>query len=235
MSYLTLSEAADYASRAKGFTVEPATLLRAGIHGGLRIAAPFDSLMRNLTTHANEPYVGLLFLNPDDGDLFRIESFGQATIKKAYGLDGVSIYAPFVVQTLAQLRVMVSDLDKFLPLLESLDTPQTAPAQTADTVAAPLVEAPAPMPTIKKEGYVLKKAAAIAKYSATWTTIQADFNHASENGLSEAAKATNHGDWYEKALLTWADQRGKRGEPKQSREMVNSVFAIPGRKHTIEG
>lgn len=110
-----------------------------------------------------------------------------------------------------------------------------APAQTADTVPVPVVVVAEPLPAIKKDGYVLKKAAAIARYSTTWPTIEADFNHASENGLSEAAKATKHGDWYETALLAWADQRGKRGEPKQSREIVNSVFAIAGKKHTTKG
>ena len=79
------------------------------------------------------------------------------------------------------------------------------------------------------------KAAAISKYSATWPTIKTDFNHASENDLSEAAKATKHGDWYETALLAWADQRGKRIEPQQSPEIVNSVFAIAGKTHTIKG
>lgn len=86
----------------------------------------------------------------------------------------------------------------------------------------------------KKEGYILKKAAMVKKYSDTWQTIDADFNHASENGLTKAAKATGHGDWFESAALQWAEQRAKRTEPiKQS--APNSVFNLPGKKHTIKG
>ncbi|APW47069.1 hypothetical protein [Rhodoferax antarcticus] len=130
MSYLTLTEAAAYASRVKGFTVESASLLRAGVHGLLLIAASFNGLMRNLTAHTNEEYVGLLVLAPSE--LLTIETEGQSRITGAFGLDGKAAYSPQVIRTLAQLRVIVSDLDKFLPSLESLDTPQatTAPAAT---------------------------------------------------------------------------------------------------------
>lgn len=107
------------------------------------------------------------------------------------------------------------------------------------TQAAPqaelVVAEPEPMPAIKKEGYVLKKAAAIKKYSSTWTTIESDLNHANDNGLTDAAKATKHGDWYENALLAWADQRGKRTEPMQQAGVVNSVFKLHGIKHTLKG
>lgn len=120
--------------------------------------------------------------------------------------------------------------DAFMPDIET-DTLPDAEA----TEAAPVVNVPARLPTIKKDGFVLKRAAAIAKYSATWRTIKTDFKHASENDLSEAAKATKHGYWYENALLAWADQRGKRIEPVQSHTAVNSVFNLPGKKHTLKG
>ena len=93
---------------------------------------------------------------------------------------------------------------------------------------------PETYPAIKKEGYVLKKAALIKKYSSEWPSIDADFNHASENGLTAAAKATGHGDWYESAVLAWADQRGKR-TATAAKTAPNSVFDLPGTKHTLKG
>lgn len=101
----------------------------------------------------------------------------------------------------------------------------------AATVTAP---EPETYPAIKKEGYVLKKAALIKKYSGEWPSIDADFNHASENGLTAAAKATGHGDWYESAVLAWADQRGKR-TATAAKTAPNSVFNLPGRRHTLDG
>ena len=129
MTYLTIQEAANYASRVKGFTVEPATLLRAAIHGVLPITATFNGLMRNLTAHTNDDYAGLLILAPRD--LMTIETEGQATIEGAFSLDGETAYSPQVQRTLDQLRVMVPHLDKFLPLLESRDTQTTSAATPA--------------------------------------------------------------------------------------------------------
>lgn len=64
-------------------------------------------------------------------------------------------------------------------------------------------------------GWVMKKAALIEKHVQQWSTINRDFQDASENGLSKAAKATGHGDWFEAAALDWARQRGKLDEPLQ--------------------
>ena len=113
-------------------------------------------------------------------------------------------------------------------------TREAPPAQSTVT-PAPVVEVPEPMPAIKKEGYVLKKAAAIKKYSATWPTIVSDLNHANENGLTKAAKAPIHGEWYETGLRAWADSRGKRTVSKPEIEVVSSVFNLPGTKHTLKG
>lgn len=107
--------------------------------------------------------------------------------------------------------------------------------QSLATPAAPVTTPEAETyPAIKKEGYVLKKAALIKKYSDEWPSIDADFNHASENGLTAAAKATGHGDWYESAVLAWADQRGKR-TATEAKTAPNSVFNLPGTRHTLKG
>ena len=89
-------------------------------------------------------------------------------------------------------------------------------------------------PAIKKEGYVFKKAALVKKHSASWPTIDADFNHASENGLSKAAKAPTHGDWYQSAALEWAAQRGKMTTPTEQ-HLVNSAFALSRNIHKTRG
>ena len=138
MSYLTLTEAAAYASRVKGFTVEPASLLRAGIHGHLLIVASFNGLMRNLSGHTNDDYVGLLVLAPSE--LLTIETEGQARITGAFGLDGKAAYSPQVIRTMAQLRVRVPDLDKFLPSLIPLDTQPQATPEPASVLEAPASE-----------------------------------------------------------------------------------------------
>lgn len=104
-------------------------------------------------------------------------------------------------------------------------------AQTVKPVETPKPES---YPAIKKEGYILKKSAMVKKYLDTWQTIEADFNHASENDLSKVAKATKHGEWYETAALEWADQRGKRTE-RNKPLAPTSVFALPGKKHTLKG
>jgi hypothetical protein len=61
-------------------------------------------------------------------------------------------------------------------------------------------------------GWVMKRAALIKKYEPQWETIKRDFQDASENGLSRAAKAPGHGDWFENDILNWARQRGKLSE-----------------------
>jgi hypothetical protein len=59
------------------------------------------------------------------------------------------------------------------------------------------------------KGWVMKKAALMDKHADKWKTINGDFHSASENGLSKAAKAPGHGEWFEAAALYWAEQRGK--------------------------
>jgi hypothetical protein len=84
-----------------------------------------------------------------------------------------------------------------------------------------------------RTGNILNKRAFIAKYKDEWQTIDADFNHASENGLSKEAKAPLRGEWFEEAALKWADKKGKRQGDK-NKTGPNSVFALSGKKHTIK-
>lgn len=104
-------------------------------------------------------------------------------------------------------------------------TPQ---AQTSPAEALPVY------PTIKKEGFLLKRAALVRKYKNSWPEIVSDLNHANENGLSSAAKGTAHGDWFESAALMWAEQRGKF-TAKETGIGANSVFNLSGTKHTLKG
>lgn len=124
-------------------------------------------------------------------------------------------------------RIRVREEHEAAKLAGALNNPLSEPS-------APAVPTPesAPLPAIKKEGWVCKKAVLIKDNLAQWPTIEADFNHASENGLSEAAKATGHGDWFQSAALDWAKQRGKLIEPKNPAPIVNSVFALGGKIHT---
>ena len=113
--------------------------------------------------------------------------------------------------------------------------PATDTATTAPVVAVGVsggVEPDKAGPVDK--GWIMKKGALIKKYAHQWDTIQGDFHSASENGLSKAAKAHGHGEWYEAAALNWADQRGKRTKEDQQ-VPVNSVFNLAGKKHTTGG
>lgn len=106
--------------------------------------------------------------------------------------------------------------------------PQAAPVVTESASAG--VE-PDKAGSVDK-GWVMKKAALIKKHTAQWPTINRDFQDASENDLSKAAKAPGHGEWFEAAALNWADQRGKL-EKEQGPANLETVWKST--KHTIEG
>ena len=125
--YLPLAEAAQYVTNKTGKECEPDALLRAGVHGALLIAAAFSGQMRNLTAHKNEDYSGLLTIHPRH--LFEIETDGQATIVEALSLEGSARYAPHKIRTREQLRVLVSELDRFIPYIVEI-TPQHQAAPT---------------------------------------------------------------------------------------------------------
>lgn len=131
MSYLTLSEAAEYTSHKTGLEIEPAAMLRAGVYGALLITAPFSSLMRNLTDGRNDEVLGLLVIPQQH--LLEIETDGQAKIIDAASLNGGTKYSPQVTRTRDQLRVLVSELDRLMPYW--VTTQQTAPANDTATPA----------------------------------------------------------------------------------------------------
>ena len=121
---------------------------------------------------------------------------------------------------------------------------KAAPVKTANQTPAP-VQSPAPpapvvadgMATNKAgpvdKGWVMKKAALIDKHAQRWPTAKRDFQDASENGLSSAAKSPGHGEWFETSALNWAEQRGKLTSEKQQ-SPANSVFNLAGTKHTMK-
>jgi hypothetical protein len=80
----------------------------------------------------------------------------------------------------------------------------------------------------------MKKSALIKKHAAKWGSIEGDLHSASENGLSNAAKAPGRGNWFEAAALNWARQRGKLTEDKQhGPATISTVWT--GKTHTISG
>jgi predicted DNA-binding protein (UPF0251 family) len=101
-----------------------------GVHGALLIAAPFSGLMRNTSHSRNEDVLGLLIIPPRH--LLEIEIEGETRILGALSLDGSTMYSPQVKRTLQQLVILVSELDRFIPMLHSTLT---------DGAAQPSVEA----------------------------------------------------------------------------------------------
>ena len=80
----------------------------------------------------------------------------------------------------------------------------------------------------------MKRAALISKYRHQWPTIDGDFRGASENRLSEDAKAPRHGEWFVEDALKWARQRGKCNEAvDQTRASMSTPFT--GLTHKIKG
>lgn len=130
MSYLTLPEAVAYINHRSAHEIEAAALLRAGIHGALLIAAPFSGLMRNTSHSRNEDVLGLLIIPPRH--LLEIELEGETRILGAVSLDGSTMYSPQVKRTLQQLVILVSELDRFMPMLVSMPIADIAqmPAET---------------------------------------------------------------------------------------------------------
>lgn len=62
---------------------------------------------------------------------------------------------------------------------------------------------------IVEKGSLIKRSALIERYMRQWPTADRDLKDASENGLSQAAKADEHGMWWEGAALAWAKERNK--------------------------
>jgi len=130
MGYLTLNEAAKYATNKKGFNVEPSVLLRAGVYGVLIIAAIFPfGTMYNATESKEEDFkAGLLIIPPLH--LLEIETEGFTTVEAAFSSDGNhTMYFPRKERTIGQLCIFITDLDKFIINLRN-----TTPTQ-AETVA----------------------------------------------------------------------------------------------------
>ena len=84
------------------------------------------------------------------------------------------------------------------------------------------------------KGPLLKKSALILKCLPKWPSVKSDLHGASENGLTAAAKAPAHGEWYEGAALDWARKKGKLSEANQMDALGASLHLLPGRIHRIE-
>lgn len=112
--------------------------------------------------------------------------------------------------------------------------PQAPPVVTAGASDGVELASDGPAKTATVDrGWVMKKAALIGKHANQWPTINRDFQDASENGLSKAAKAPGHGGWFEADALNWARQRGKLTE---ATEQTTGSHATPftGLTHRIK-
>ena len=56
---------------------------------------------------------------------------------------------------------------------------------------------------------ILKRAALIEKHLKNWPSIERDLRDGHKNGLSEAAKTSKHGFWWEAGAIEWARARNK--------------------------
>ena len=101
------------------------------------------------------------------------------------------------------------------------------------TVSAAADAEPTKLQSVDKD-MLFKRAALVAKHETGWPTIRSDLHSASENGLSVAAKAPAHGEWFEGASLAWAKKKGKLKASNQQVASANSVFDLARQVHRIE-
>lgn len=112
--YLTLDEAAIYATNKNGFDVTSSELLRAGVYGILLLAAPFGfGTMYNATESKEENFKAQLLIIPPS-HLMEIETEGSARIMAAFSVDGKKLYFPHKEVTRCKIRVLIEELDRFL-------------------------------------------------------------------------------------------------------------------------
>ena len=123
--------------------------------------------------------------------------------------------------------------------------PDTAPKQKVSppapvaTASEPKKEASTPAHSVGepaeqvRDGWVLKKSALISKHKSNWPTINGDFQSASENGLSKAARTPERGYWYEAKALNWARQRGKLNEETEKTAPIPAT-AFTGLMHKMK-
>jgi hypothetical protein len=85
-----------------------------------------------------------------------------------------------------------------------------------------------------QDQWILKKATLLKKHLHRWPTINRDFQDASENGLSAAAKAPIFGEWFESKALGWAEKKGKLLSSEQQDNALAKNF-WPSTIHRIKG
>lgn len=136
----------------------------------------------------------------------------------------------FKAVTIAEIQYRDGRLKELTDELAEL---QLAPAQTPATPEPVEPASEKPTATIDR-GWVMKKAALIKKHEPEWPTINRDFQDASDNGLSIAAKAPGHGEWFEADALNWARQRGKLNETT-GQQAPSRATPFSGLTHRIKG
>lgn len=135
---------------------------------------------------------------------------------RAMVMEGFTVHAPEVV-----------------PVVEANPAPAPRTATLPAEVAIVNSDVPAkPLPM--NRGWVMKKAALISRHQHQWPTINGDFQGASENGLTKAAKSPGHGDWFEADALNWARQRGKLHEATEPPALIPAT-PFSGLAHRIKG
>lgn len=186
MSYLTLHEAATYATRKKGFNVEPGALLRAGVLGEMLIWCAFPARSYYNASRETEIDMAADMLVIPPKHLLEIESEGVATIQAAFSATKEMIF-PHLERKTEHLRVMSADLDQLLKRMESggeIDSKKAIP---------------------------LKLDELTKRHKRCWPTIRTDIKSASSNGLN-VAKAGPRG-WHEDIAVEWAKAKGRyKGE-----------------------
>ena len=164
-----------------------------------------------------------------EGELSNAVKSGALPVKDAMTL-GPHPYP--VGNALQTALVTVDDLREFLAGRLDVVTTEPTAAPVVAVGASDGVEPDKAGPLDKR--WVMKRAALIKKHIAQWPTINRDFQDASENDLSKAAKAPGHGEWFEAAALNWAEQRGKL-EKEKEQSPANIATVWTGTKHTIKG
>jgi len=234
--FLTLEEAARFATKHAGKDITPGDFLRAAGRGQIRLGVVLHRSAKFQKCNAgkdgeNIVRAGEIARLPETA-CKQLASLGRASWRTFDGFEHIKEGNVILGYTAAML---VPDEPDF----------ETVPADcrvTGDAVHAladAFCDVPEPQPateSARDAPLPMTKAALIAAHKHEWQTIERDIADAKDNGLAAAAKAGARG-WIESRAMDWARAKGKlksTDKPADSlAQAMHNMGNLPGRRHTL--
>ena len=245
LDYVTLDEAARFASGHAGVEITTTDFLRAAGRGQIQMLAICDRVVTWEPCHVTS-----VPTTTDRKMLFRLPIEACKALSQTGSANWRTIESYEHVKTLGDVlcRFTCWQLPETEPDLKTtsdecrltgyevhslsdafIKEPQPTPEQTTAT-PAPVGAGNEPV----KHVNAMKKAALIAALEYEWPSIVSDISEATRNGLKAAAHTGKHGKWDKDKARAWALSNGKI---KQSAPVHSLAAAWSGTttRHTISG